>query len=120
MSASTIYIIEPDVSEREQLRGLLASTCKNIETFGNAQSFLEKIGSIQQACLIAPASLPDMNARELISRLKREGKYIPVIVLGEDCEMPRVVSLMRAGAADFIERPISKHRLKAAVQRVLK
>lgn len=115
----TVYIIESDASERESLRGLLASTFKNIETFDNAQSFLAEIGSIQQGCLIAAAALPGMSAQELIYRLRRERIQIPVIVLGEDSKMPLAVSVMRAGAADFIEKPFSERRLKEAIRRVL-
>ena len=120
VGGQTVYIIELDASERERLRGLLASTFKNIETFDNAQSFLaEKIGSIQQGCLIAAAVLPGMSVQELIDRLKREGIHIPVIVLGDDSKMPLAISVMRAGAADFIERPFSEHRLKEAIRRAL-
>ena len=115
----TVYIIESDASERESLRGLLASTFKNIETFDNAQSFLAEIGSIQQGCLIAAAALPGMSAQELIYRLRRERIQIPVIVLGEDSKVPLAVSVMRAGAADFIEKPFSERRLKEAIRRVL-
>ncbi len=120
VEGQTVYIIEPDASERESLSGLLASTFKNIETFDNTQSFFaEKIGSIQQGCLIAAAALPGISVQELIYRLKREGTHIPVIVLGDDSKMPLAVSIMRAGAADFIEKPFTEHRLKKAIRRVL-
>lgn len=119
-AVKTVYVVEPDDSERQRLQSVLAPTFRNIRTFDNAESFLAQRGSIQQDCLITSAVLPGMSVLELIGWLKNEGMPIPVIVLGEDTEMPLTVNIMRAGAADFIERPFTGRRLRQAVRTAMR
>ncbi len=113
----TIYVIESDPSERQRLKSVLTSTFRHVKTFDSGESFLGQDESIRQGCLITAAALPGRDVLEFIDRLKSEGIRIPVIVLGD--EMPLAVNVIRAGAADFIERPFTERRLREAVRQVL-
>lgn len=115
----TIYIIDPDASARQSLECALTPTFRHVKTFDDAEPFLAQCESIQQGCLITSVLLPGTSVPELIDRLKSEVIRLPVIVLGDDSKMSLAVSIMRAGAADFIEKPFSEHRLKEAIRRVL-
>lgn len=111
----TIYIIDPDTSEQQRLESALTPTFRHVEVFDDAESFLAQCGSIQEGCLITVSVLPKMSVLEFIDRLKSEGIRLPVIVLGEDSKMPLTVNVMRAGAVDFLEKPLTDRRLREAV-----
>jgi FixJ family two-component response regulator len=114
-----IYIVDPDASEQERLESALTPTFGHVKAFNDVESFLAQCGSTQEGCLITISVLPEMSVLEFIDRLKREGIRLPVIVLGEDSKMPLTVNVMRAGAADFIERPLTDRRLREAVRKAI-
>ena len=116
---SIVCIIEPYSSGRDRLKEILISMCDQVKTFDSAESFLAQCASMQQGCVITAATSPGMSALELLHRLKGDRKTVRVIVLGEDSKMPLAVSLMRAGATDFIEKPFTNHNLRKAVRRAI-
>ena len=73
--------------------------------YGCARDFLATLGHAVPVCLIAAATMPDMNGIELLQELRTRGLDIPTILLAHQEDVPFAVAAMRAGAVDFVERP---------------
>ena len=63
--------------------------------------------------------MPGMSGIEVIERLKREGQELPAIVITGNGAVPMAVQAMKAGAVDFIEKPVSHAELLASVKRAI-
>ena len=114
----TVYVIDPDPTEQQRIAGALAADAEAVVTFGNAETFLGSRPLRTPAVLVTAAVLPDMGIVDLIAELGRASIAVPVIAIGADVDVSVAVEIMRAGAADFIERPFSARRLKNAVRKL--
>lgn len=72
-----------------------------------------------EGCLLLDARLPGMTGLELIERLKAAGRSLATIVITGDGDVPLAVEAMKAGAVDFIEKPIGHVELLASIERAL-
>jgi FixJ family two-component response regulator len=114
----TVYIIDPDPVEQRRISGVLASDAETVLPFASAETFLESRPLRTPAVLVSALVLPGMGIVDLIAELGRAGIALPVIAIGADVDVSVAVEIMRAGAADFIERPFSARRLKNAVRKL--
>ena len=73
----------------------------------------------REACLVIDAYLPGMDGLELLRRLSDAGHRLPAIMITGNSDVPMAVQAMKAGASDFIEKPISRDELLASVERAL-
>ena len=73
----------------------------------------------REACLVIDAYLPGMDGIELLRRLDDAGHRLPAIMITGNSDVPMAVQAMKAGASDFIEKPISRDELLASVERAL-
>ena len=73
----------------------------------------------REGCLLVDALMPGMSGIELIERLKAEGHRLPAIVITGNGAVPMAVQAMKAGAVDFIEKPVGHEELLASVERAL-
>jgi FixJ family two-component response regulator len=114
----TVYVIDPDPVEQRRISGVLASDAETVLPFASAETFLESRPLRTPAVLVSALVLPGMGIVDLIAELGRAGIALPVIAIGADVDVSVAVEIMRAGAADFIERPFSARRLKNAVRKL--
>ena len=73
----------------------------------------------KSACLLIDAYLPGMSGLELLEKLHSEGHRLPAIMITGSADVPMAVQAMKAGALDFIEKPIRREELIAGIERVL-
>ena len=83
------------------------------------EAFLEAYRPGREACLLIDAYLPGMNGLELLQQLHDAGHRLPAIMITGNSDVPMAVQAMKAGASDFIEKPISRSELIASVERAL-
>jgi len=114
----TAYVIDPDPTEQQRISSVLTSDVETVLLFGSAETFLESRPLRAPAVVVTAVVLPDMGIVDLIAELRRTGMPVPVIAIGTGVDVPVAVEIMRAGAADFIERPFSARRLKNAVRKL--
>ncbi len=110
-------MIESNPFERDRIGAALAGFAKTIVTFDTAQAFLAESDVEEYACVIASLQLPDMDVLDFVAAA---GRILPVIVLGHTDELAVAVDVMRAGAADFLDRPCDARRLRTAVRAATK
>ena len=117
--SSTVFVVDDDRAVGEAMRDLLHENGYSVELFADGPAFLEAYRPGREGCLLVDALMPGMSGVELIERLKAEGHELPAIVITGSGAVPMAVQAMKAGAADFIEKPIGHEELLASVERAL-
>jgi two-component system CheB/CheR fusion protein len=114
-----IFIVDDDGNLRDGIRGLLEEDGHIVEDYASCEAFLEAWRPERESCLIIDAYLPGMNGLDLLRRLKAIGHLPPAIMITGDGDVSIAVQAMKAGASDFIEKPVSREELAASVGRAL-
>jgi two-component system CheB/CheR fusion protein len=114
-----IFVIDDDSAVREALRDLLEADGRSVEIYDSCEAFLESYRSGRQGCLVVDARMPGMSGLELLQWLKRERQQLPAIMITGHGDVPMAIQAMKAGAADFIEKPVGYRELLASVERAL-
>lgn len=114
-----IIIVEDDPSERRSLRELLQSVKLSVETFENAEEFLEGYIDDGPACLVLDVRMPGMSGLELQDRLKKTGLHLPTVFLSGYGDIPMAVEAIQKGASNFIEKPFRAQELLDSVHEAL-
>ncbi len=115
----TIFVVDDDSAVREALRDLLREDGRMVETYASSEAFLDTSRSDREGCLLVDARMPGMGGLALLRRLKSEGNRLPAIMITGQGDVSTAVEAMKAGAADFIEKPIRRDELFASIERAL-
>jgi two-component system CheB/CheR fusion protein len=114
----TVFVIDDDVVVLEATRDFLHAHGYAVETFANGEEFL-RADARSGGCLLLDARLPGMTGIELIERLTADGRALPTIMITGDGDIALAVEAMKAGAADFIQKPIGHVELLASITHAL-
>jgi two-component system CheB/CheR fusion protein len=114
-----IFVVDDDSQVRNGIGDLLKEHGQNVETYADCESFLEAYRGRREACLLIDASLPGMSGLELLQRLREAGDRMPAIMITGKSDVSIAVDAMKAGASDFIEKPVDRDDLLGAVERAL-
>jgi two-component system CheB/CheR fusion protein len=115
----TIFIVDDDRQILEALRSLLEEDGRVVEDFEAAEAFLEAYRPGSEGCLLIDAYLPGMSGLELLQRLSSESHRLPAIMITGQSDVPMAVQAMKAGAMDFVEKPVDRGELLASIERAL-
>ncbi|PZN32377.1 MAG: hypothetical protein DIU71_07695 [Proteobacteria bacterium] len=118
-SRPVVVIIEADAADRRSLCALLSSLDVEVRVYESAESYLAERGGAPR-CLVSDVALPGMSGLELLKHLRAADKRLPVILIGEDSDVPAAVAAMQEGAADFIEKPHADVAVPRRVAQLLK
>jgi two-component system CheB/CheR fusion protein len=114
-----IYVVDDDSHIRAAIRSVLEEDGRTVEEFGDCEAFLKAHRRGREACLLIDAYLPGMSGLELLQRLRDEGHRIPAVMITGNADVGMAVEAMKAGASDFIEKPVGRDDLLACVERAL-
>jgi len=114
-----VSIIEDDAVLGEGLQKTLTEDGRAIKLFNSAEKFLEDYTLGGTQCLIMDAYLPGMNGIELLHHLNETGKALPTIVITGLSDTQIAVDAMKAGAINFIEKPINLDELNESIKQGL-
>jgi FixJ family two-component response regulator len=114
-----VFVVDDEPAIRDSLALLLRSVGLPTRTFDSAQAFLDAFQPVPNACLLADVRMPGMSGLELQETLRARGLKVPVIVLTGHGDIAMAVRAMKAGAADFIEKPYNDQVLIDSVNRAL-
>src|SRR5438552_14869675 len=106
-----VYIVDDDAETRETLRSLVSSVNLPVETYAGAQEFLETQNGGRAGCLVVDLRMPGLSGIDLQEELVSRGAKLPVIMISGYGDVPTAARAMRAGAIDFLEKPISRQLL---------
>lgn len=115
----SVYVVEDDAALRKSLCWLVESVGLRVKPFASAQQFLEFYRPGLSGCLILDVRMPGMSGLELQQRLKEQKCHLPIIIITGYADVPMAVRAMKAGAIDFIEKPVSDQTLLDRVQQAI-
>lgn len=118
-SGATIHVVDDDPSVRKAMQALLQRLGYAVETWATAEALLAGHQPRDLECLLVDVSMPGMNGLQLQEALHERRIAAPVIVMTGRQEVPVAVQAMRAGAVDFLEKPVAGERLLEALERAL-
>lgn len=115
-SEGIVYVVDDDVAVRESLDALLSSFEFETVSFGSATEFLRRFDPRGATCVLLDVRMPDMDGLTLLETLGDDRKGIPVVIMTGHGDVPMAVRAIRAGAADFVEKPFSSARLLESIR----
>jgi FixJ family two-component response regulator len=118
-AAPIVFIVDDDVSVRESLELLVRNENWKPETFASAQEFLNHPRTLAPSCLVLDLSLPGLNGLELQNRLAVEHIAMPIIFITGCGDVPKSVQAMKAGALEFLTKPLDYNALVSAIRKAL-
>ena len=110
-----IYVVDDNVSICRAFKLLLKAYGFNVETFNKAADFLAYKHPRHQSCLVLDIRLPDINGLNLQEIMAKRGITIPIIFITGHGDIPMSVKTMKAGAVDFLPKPVTKSKLLNAI-----
>jgi FixJ family two-component response regulator len=116
---SIVFIVDDDVSVRESLELLVRDEKWKPETFASAQEFLDHPRKRVPSCLVLDVSLPGLDGLELQKQLAVEHVDMPIIFITGYGDVPKSVQAMKAGALEFLTKPLNNDALVSAIRNAL-
>jgi RNA polymerase sigma factor (sigma-70 family) len=115
----TVVVIDDDEEIREGIRDLLRSVGLRVELFASVQEFLESAGPERPGCLVLDVRLPGRSGLDFHDDLAMTNVHMPVIFISGHADIPMSVRAMKAGAVEFLTKPVRHQDLLDAIQRAL-
>src|SRR3954451_6245579 len=114
-----IHLVDDDASFRTATGRLLGASGYRVALYASAREFLDKLSPASSGCILLDVQMPGLSGPELQSRLNSAECPMPIIFLTGHGDIPTTVRTMRAGAEDFLCKPIRREELVRAVEYAL-
>lgn len=115
-----VFVVDDDDAVRRALTRLIRSAGYRVEGFGSAHEFLAcDLCADCTACLVLDVQLPDLSGLELQRELNGAGRALSIIFITGHGDIPMTVSAMKAGATDFLMKPVNDAELLLAIKTAL-
>ncbi|MGH6736689.1 MAG: response regulator FixJ [Methyloceanibacter sp.] len=114
-----VHIVDDDEAVRQSLAFMLSAAGLAVRVYDSASAFLAGFPGVQDGCLITDVRMPDMTGIELLHKVRAKGGSLPAIVITGHGDVALAVEAMKAGAADFIEKPFDEETILSAVHGAL-
>jgi FixJ family two-component response regulator len=121
MSASggTVFLLDDEPGMLKALTRLLEAEGFTVRAFTSAKVFLESYRPEAHSCLVLDVAMPELNGLELQRQLTRAGILLPIVFLTGHGDIPMSVQAIKAGALDFLTKPVKDVDLLRAVRAAL-
>jgi FixJ family two-component response regulator len=119
MEAGTVFVVDDDATIRRALERLVRSVGLEVETYASAKEFLERPPVDGPACIVTDVRMPGLSGLDLQQELSSAGLDLPVIFLTGHGTVPMSVRAMKAGAVDFLQKPVDDQVLLDAIHRAI-
>jgi FixJ family two-component response regulator len=114
-----IHVVDDDLSMRTGLQRLITEAGYETRVYGSAGEFLLEPLPDRPGCILLDLQLPGPSGLELQTALQRQNIHLPVIFLTGFADVSSSVQAMKAGAVDFLEKPVHPDVLFAAIRNSL-
>jgi len=120
MDEETVFVVDDEVANRELFAAIFDSVGIKSRSFESAQEFLANFDEQVPGCILLDIRMPGMSGLELQQKLKNDGVPHPIIIVTAHGDISIAIEAMKAGAYDFLEKPIRNQQLLEIVQRALR
>jgi FixJ family two-component response regulator len=117
--APVIHVVDDDESFRTAVARLLQACGYRVALYESARQLLEKPPAMEPGCILLDVRMPGMSGHELQARLLKIGNALPIVFLTGHGDIRMSVRAIKAGAEDFLSKPVSRKTLIEAIQRAL-
>jgi FixJ family two-component response regulator len=114
-----VVVIDDDASVCRALTRLIKSAGYEVAAFSGAGEFLANASGDGAACAVVDLRMPNINGLELQEKLREAVPHLSVVFVTGHGDVPSTVRAMKAGAIDFLEKPVKDEALLSAIQRAL-
>ncbi len=114
-----VFVVDDDASMREALMLLFTSVGLQVRSYDSPQSFLEAARPEVPSCLVLDVRLPGLSGLDLQAHLYKSGVDIPIVFVTGYADVPMTVKAMKAGALEFLTKPIRDQDMLDAVDAAL-
>jgi FixJ family two-component response regulator len=114
-----VVVIDDDQSVREALDSLLRSVGLRVELFASVQEYLNGARQDAPGCIVLDVRLPGKSGLDFQNDLVKANQRVPVIFISGHADVPMSVRAMKAGAVEFLTKPVRQQDLLDAVQNAI-
>ena len=115
----TVFLLDDEPGMLKALTRLLKAEGYTVRAFTAAKAFLESYQPQALGCLVLDVAMPEIDGLELQRRLTRSGALLPIVFLTGHGDIPMSVQAIKAGAEDFLTKPVNDADLLRAVRAAL-
>jgi FixJ family two-component response regulator len=116
---ATVFLVDDDLSILRALTRLLRVGGHQVSAFRSPRDFLARHDAAVPGCVVLDLAMPGLNGLELQAALAAAGSQRPIVFISGHGDVPSSVRAMKAGAVDFLTKPVSQENLLAAIQRAI-
>jgi RNA polymerase sigma factor (sigma-70 family) len=118
-ASHVIHVVDDDSSFRSAVAGLLNAAGYDVALYETSQQFLERRPTRMSDCILLDVQMPDLSGLQLQDRLSKLGNRLPIVFLSGHADVPTSVRAIKAGAEDFLTKPVIKEQLLETIRRAL-
>jgi FixJ family two-component response regulator len=115
----TVFLLDDEPGMLKALARLLKAEGFTVQAFTSAKTLLESYRPETLSCLVLDVAMPELSGLELQERLTRSGLLVPIVFLTGHGDIPMSVQAIKAGAVDFLTKPVKDADLLRAVRAAL-
>jgi FixJ family two-component response regulator len=119
MSASTVFVVDDNASVRNSLQAFIQAAGLPVETYASASEFLAAYDVKRAGCLVLDVRLRGESGLDLQDELRRRNATLPIIIVTGYADVPTTVRAFKAGAVDFVQKPVSPRKLLAQIREAI-
>lgn len=120
MNAPNIHIVDDDASFRKAIGDLLSASGYRVALYESATQLLKTPPGGQPACILLDVQMADVSGPQLQDRLAAIGCRLPIVFITGHGDIPTTVHAIKAGADDFLTKPVPKEKLLSVVESALR
>lgn len=111
-----VYLVEDDADVRDALSLLLRTLGHRVDAFDSGEAFLRRPAASDMGCVVADIRMAGLSGIQLLEKLQSDPWPLPVVIITGHGDLSLCRRAFKAGAVDFLTKPIDEHSLLEAVQ----
>jgi len=115
-TAGTVFLVDDELGMLKALTRLLKTEGFTVRAFTSAKAFLDTYSPEAHSCLVLDVAMPELDGLQLQQRLAQSGTTLPIVFLTGRGDIPMTVHAVKAGASDFLTKPVKDVDLLRAVR----
>lgn len=116
---ATVFIVDDDSAVRDSLMLMIEQEGIQVQTYASSEEFLDAFQNAALGCAILDIRMPGMDGIQLQQELNKRNIQLPVIFLTGHGDIPMSVKAVKAGAVDFLTKPVMRENLLSSVRTAL-
>jgi RNA polymerase sigma factor (sigma-70 family) len=118
-ASHVIHVVDDDSSFRSAMARLLSAAGYEVALYETSQQLLDRPPTNLTDCILLDVQMPGLSGLQLQDRLSKLGNRLPIVFLTGHADIPTSVRAIKAGAEDFLTKPVTREQLLETIRRAL-